>query len=122
MLAPPYEAEELASFVERRKRGITKHSMDWVDRASRDLWQHPYGVVSKHTMDNFARFVLAKYRSQDSHVKDLGFAKAFLKCLTKTRLDTRYYAFELFLERPRAIKERKDVTNRIITRPILSTS
>lgn len=32
------------------------------------------------------------------------------------RLDTRYHAFELFLERPRAIKVRNNVTSRIITK------
>jgi integrase len=45
----------------------------------------------------------------------LSFAKAFLKFLTEARLDTRYYAFEVFLERPRAVKARNNVTTRIIT-------
>jgi hypothetical protein len=60
--------------------------------------------------------VLKKYRSEDSHVKVFGFAKAFLKFLTKARLDTRYYAFEVFLERPRAVKTRNNVTSRIVTK------
>jgi len=60
--------------------------------------------------------VLNKYRSKDSHIKVLSFAKAFLKFLTKARLDTRYYAFEIFLERPRAVKARNNVTSRIITK------
>jgi integrase len=46
----------------------------------------------------------------------LSFAKAFLKYLTKVRLDTRYHAFEVFLERPRTIKTRNNVTSRIITK------
>jgi hypothetical protein len=90
--------------------------MDWIDRASRDLWKHTHGTINKHTMDDLTRFVLAKYHSQDSHAKDLGFAKAFLKYLAKIHLDTRYYAFELFRERPRSIRERKSVTSRIITK------
>ena len=57
-----------------------------------------------------------KYRSEYSHIKVLSFAKSFLKYLTKVRLDTRYRAFEIFLERPRAIKARNNVTNRIVTK------
>jgi integrase len=46
----------------------------------------------------------------------LSFAVAFLKYLTKTRLDNRYHAFSIFLERPKTLKQRKRVTNRIITK------
>jgi len=60
--------------------------------------------------------VLNKYQSEYSHVKVLSFAKAFLKFLTKARLDSRYHAFEVFLERPRAIKARNNVTSRIVTK------
>jgi hypothetical protein len=51
-----------------------------------------------------------------SKSKVLSFATAFLKYLSKTRLDTRYRAYELFLERPKVLKERKRVTNRIVTK------
>ena len=47
----PFAEDELASYVDRRKQGITKHSMDWVDRVSRDLWKHTHGIISKSTMD-----------------------------------------------------------------------
>ncbi|MGZ4852505.1 MAG: hypothetical protein ACXV3D_04880 [Halobacteriota archaeon] len=60
--------------------------------------------------------MLKRYRNEYSHIKVFSFAKAFLKFLTKARLDTRYYAFEVFLERPRAVKTRNNVTNRIITK------
>ncbi len=46
----------------------------------------------------------------------LTFAKGFLKYLTKTKLDSRYYAFEMFLDRPKALKERKNVTTHIVTK------
>ncbi|MGZ4847546.1 MAG: hypothetical protein ACXV3E_07165, partial [Halobacteriota archaeon] len=72
-------------------------------------------MISKRTIDRFRTFVLKKYHSDDSHIKMLGFAKAFLKFLTKTRLDTRYHAFEVFLERPHSIKPRR-ITNRIIVK------
>jgi integrase len=72
---------------------------------------------------------LAKYESEDSKSKVLTFAVAFLKHLAKTHLDIRYRSFELFLERPRRVKvaestasilkivSRKNVTNRIVTKP-----
>jgi hypothetical protein len=44
----------------------------------------------------------------------LAFAKAFLGYLTKTRLE--YQAFNVFLELPKVLKERKNVTNRIVTK------
>lgn len=46
----------------------------------------------------------------------LNFATAFLKYITKTRFDTRYQWFELFLEMSNGLKVRKRVTNRIITK------
>ncbi|MGZ4944175.1 MAG: hypothetical protein ACXV6K_07845 [Halobacteriota archaeon] len=45
----------------------------------------------------------------------LNFAKAFLTCLAKLHFDTRYHAFQLFLEMPKGLKERKHVTSRIVT-------
>jgi len=45
----------------------------------------------------------------------MNFAKAFLKYLSKTRFDTRYKEFDLFLEMPTAVKERKRITQRIVT-------
>jgi hypothetical protein len=44
------------------------------------------------------------------------FAKAFLRYLSKTRFDSRYQVFDLFLELPKALKERKLVTTRIVTK------
>jgi len=44
----------------------------------------------------------------------LNFATAFLKYLAKTHFDTRYQAFDLFLEVPKGLKARKRVTSRIV--------
>ncbi len=74
------------------------------------------GSISKEAIDKLRLFVLNKYRSEDSHIKVLSFAKSFLKFLIKARLDSRYHAFEVFLERPRAIKTRNNVTSRIVTK------
>jgi len=46
----------------------------------------------------------------------LNFANAFLKYLTKIRLDARYSGFQIFLEMPKLLKERKVVTARIVTK------
>jgi len=115
-LALPFTLDELKGYAERRKYGLTKYSIYWLNRAQKDIWESTGGTISKEKIDALRRFVLKKYSSEDSHVKVFGFAKAFLKFLTKARLDTRYYAFEVFLERPRAIKERNNVTSRIVTK------
>jgi hypothetical protein len=79
------------------------------------VWDCTKGSISKNTVDKLRLFVLNKYQSEWSHIKIFSFAKAFLKFLTKARLDTRYHPFEVFLERPRAIKARNNVTSRIVT-------
>jgi hypothetical protein len=46
----------------------------------------------------------------------MNFATASLKYRAKTHFDTRYQAFELFLEMPKGLKARKHVTSRIVTK------
>jgi hypothetical protein len=111
-----FTLDELTSYTERRKYGLSKYSVDWIDRAQKAIWDCTNGSISQKSIDKLRLFVLNKYRSGDSHTKVLSFAKAFLKFLNKARLDTRYYAFEVFLERPRAVKARNNVTNRLITK------
>ena len=60
--------------------------------------------------------MLRKYVDVYAKRKVINFSKAFFRYLSKTRFDTRYQAFELFLELPKAIKERKHVTSRIVTK------
>jgi hypothetical protein len=67
-------------------------------------------------MDESLNITLENYQSESARGKTLTFAKGFLKYLTKTRLDSRYYAFEIFLDRPKHLKVRKNVTSRIITK------
>ncbi len=112
----PFNKEELIYYTERRKLGLSEYSVDWIDRAQKAVWGCTLGSISKETIDELLRFALSKYRSPYSHIKVLSFAKAFLKFLTKVRLDTRYHAFEVFLERPKVIKARNNVTSRIITK------
>jgi len=67
-------------------------------------------------MEELLSTTLKKYQSESDKVKTLTFAKGFLKYLTKTKLDSRYYAFDIFLDRPKNLKVRKNVTYRIITK------
>ncbi len=114
-LALAFTLEKLAGYAERRRYGLSTYSVNWITRAERAIWDCTHGVISKTTIDELRGYVLDRYRSVDSHIKVLSFAKAFLKFLTKARFDTRYYAFEVFLERPKAVKARNNVTSRIIT-------
>jgi hypothetical protein len=80
------------------------------------VWDCTEGLISKQTVDELRLFVLNRYQSEWSHIKVLSFTNAFLKYLTKVRLDTRYHAFEIFLELPKKIKTRNNVTSRIVTK------
>ena len=115
-LTLPFTSEELSYYVERRNIGLAGTSQDWIIRAARDFWYATCGMISQKTLGQFLTMTLAKYKSYWSHGKQLAFAKAFLKYLTKIKLDNRYYAFEIFLERPKTLRDRKNVTNRIITK------
>ncbi|MGZ4911292.1 MAG: hypothetical protein ACXV5G_11335, partial [Halobacteriota archaeon] len=67
--------EELTDYAERRKQGLTHYSVDWINRSQQALWKAAKGKISKRTIDRLRTFVLKKYRSEDSHIKVLGFAK-----------------------------------------------
>jgi integrase len=120
-LTLPFTQEELINYAERRKVGLSEYSIDWIDRSQRLVWHCTKGSISKQTVDELRLFILNRYRSECSHTKVLSFAKAFLKYLTKVQLDSRYHAFEVFLERPRAIKARNNVTKRIVTKDDVET-
>ncbi len=108
--------DELVSYTEYRKTELTRKSADWINRASSAFWLSTFGTISAKTLTDLRKKTLAKYRCEDSKSKVLTFAVAFLKHLAKTHLDIRYHSFELFLERPRRVKVRKNVTNRIVTK------
>jgi len=57
-----------------------------------------------------------RYQGAWSKSKTLTFVKAFILYFTHTRLDIRYQAFRIFVELPKVVKERKNVTNRIVTK------
>jgi hypothetical protein len=110
-----FTRSELCSYVDARIVGLADTSCDWIIRAAKTLWLNTRGDISQVTMERLRTTTLTQYSSVWSHAKTLSFAKAFLKYLTKMRLDTRYGAFELFLEMPKLVKTRMAVTSRIIT-------
>jgi hypothetical protein len=71
--------------------------------------------INKSTMEVLHKFVVTKYQCKYAGAKNLISQKLFLTYLTKIHLDTRYQAFEIFLQKPKALKERS-VTTRIITK------
>jgi hypothetical protein len=110
-----FSQSDLDNFVAHRKAGLAAKSLDWIDRASLALWESTKGEISHQTVTALRESVLEKYASPDSHSKVLSFAVGFLKFLAKTKMEPRYTSFEVYLEMPRAVKERKTVTERIIT-------
>jgi integrase len=111
-----FTLDELNSYIEYRNTGLTKKSQDWIGRAAKAFWNYTNGTVNKNNLNTLRKNILQKYKSEDAKSKMLSFAVAFLKYLTKTRLDNRYHAFSIFLEKPKTLKHRKRVTSRIITK------
>jgi len=111
-----FSRDELKSYTEYRKTELTRKSADWINRASNAFWRSTSGTISAKTLTDLRTKTLAKYECESSKSKVLTFAAAFLKYLAKIHLDMRFRSFELFLERPRRIKVRKNVTSRIVTK------
>ncbi|MDD1710652.1 MAG: hypothetical protein LUQ37_07090, partial [Methanoregulaceae archaeon] len=112
----PYSIDELHSFTESRKDGLSKKSLNWIEKSSDTIWEVTKGTISQQSMEQIRRYVLQKYSSDSSYSKVVSFTKSFLRYLSKIRMDLRYKSFDLFLDKPRAVKERKTVTSRIITK------
>ena len=111
-----FSKTELDDFAARRQDGLAKKSTYWIARASTLLWESTKGEVSSRTLTALRERVLAKYKSAASHSKVLSFAVSFLKFLAKTKMEPRYGSFEAYLEMPKAVKERKSITSRIVTK------
>jgi hypothetical protein len=110
----PFTKDELKSYVKARALGLCDKTIYRINKAAGMFWNSTNGTVSKKHMDMLRQSVLNKYQSEASRGKMLAFAKAFLTYLTKIKLDTRFHAFEVFLERSKTLKERKNVTSRIV--------
>ncbi len=114
-IALPFTANELSGYVSNRLIGLAEPSCIWIERAAKMFWQTTLGIISQHTLQQLRAETLQRYHCSTSHSKILSLAKSFLAYLTKIRLDTRYHAFGIFLQMPKAVKVRKATTSRIIT-------
>lgn len=85
-------------------------------KASETFWNATTGVICKDCLHSLREYLLNKYVDIYAQRKVINFSKAFLKYLAQTRFDGRYEAFTLFLTVPKAFKERKHVTSRIVTK------
>jgi hypothetical protein len=110
-----YSKKELKNYTEFRVAGISKASIPWMKRCSLTFWNVTNGTISKERCDALRKNLSTRYTDVYAPRKVLNFATAFLKYLAKTHFDTRYQAFDLFLEMPKGLKTRKHVTNRIVT-------
>jgi integrase len=108
---------ELDDYIAHRSKGLATKSLDWINRASKALWDCTHGEISVESMTELRDFALKKHSASiDSRRKVTGFAAAFLKFLTKTRMDTSYQSYDVYLELPKTVPVRKAITERIITR------
>ena len=111
-----FTREDLNGYLTLRVAGLSPKTITWLKKSAELFWNATKGIISVSTLQNLRNNVLAKYRDIDAKRKVLQFARAFLRYLSKSKFDERYAAFDLFLELPRAVKERKHVTSRIVTK------
>jgi hypothetical protein len=115
-LALTFTLEDLQGYLSLRAAGLTRKTVIWLEKAAELLWNATKGIVSVSTLQNLRNHVLKKYCDVDAKRKVLQFARAFLRYMSKISFDQRYAAFDLFLQLPKAIKEQKRVTERIVTK------
>ena len=95
---------------------MSKGSIPWINKSYETYWDVTSGIISKERLEALRNYLLQKYVDIYARRKIINFARAFLRYLSKTRFDVRYQAFELYLELPKALKDRKHVTSRIVTK------
>ena len=98
-----------------RCQGLAQRSIDWLDRAAKQFWDHTQGEITQESLTQYRNFILTEYESRDSHSKTLGFSTAFLNHLSKLHMNPKYAAFSVYIELPKKRLIRKCVTSRIIT-------
>jgi hypothetical protein len=106
----------LEGYLTLRAAGLADKTVTWLKKSAQLFWHATQGTVSVSSMRRLRDHVLAKYRDTDAKRKVLQFACAFLRYMTKISFDRRYAAFDLFLQLPKAVKEQKRVTERIVTK------
>jgi hypothetical protein len=95
---------------------LSKGSIPWINKSRETYRTFTLGIVNKERLEALRTSLLQKYVDIYARRKTINFSRAFLRYLSKTRFDVRYQAFELYLELPKALKERKRVTSKIVTK------
>jgi integrase len=90
-------------------------SRDWVQRSAKVIWELTRGEISFASIAALKTYALNKYPSVDSRSKILSNSKAFLVFLSRTKIDQRYQSFSIYLDMPRAVKEQRSLTEKIVT-------
>jgi hypothetical protein len=111
-----FSRSELRDYTNLRIAGLSDKTINWLKKAADILWAYTKGEISRITANELRNYVIVKYSDIYAKRKVINFAKAFFRYLSKTRFDARYQAFELYIELPKAVKERKHVTSRIVTK------
>jgi len=73
----PFTKDELRSYTNARKRGLTKKSGDWTEGASRMFWNFTRGTVNKKSMEELLSAALKNYQSESPEAKHSRSLKAF---------------------------------------------
>jgi hypothetical protein len=76
-------------------------------RCSKTFWNATKGIISKERCDALRDHLSERDTQVYAPRKVLNFATAFLNYLAKTHFDTRYQAFDLFLEMSKRLNSRK---------------
>jgi hypothetical protein len=116
-----FTQDELETYTTSRKVGLSKETIQWINKVATIFWNSTRGAINKSTIEVLRKFVVTKYQCEFAIGKALNFAKAFLKYLTKTHLDTRYQAFEIFLQKPRTFQSRRTLLRGLSRRKTLLT-
>jgi integrase len=110
-----YSHKELEQYLKAKTTQLSEKSVLWFNKASTILWDTTQGIISKDTMNAIREYTLSTYKCHDSWGKIFGFVKSFLTHLTRTRMNSNYQNFDVYIEKPRVRKEIKLLTSRILT-------
>lgn len=111
-----FEKSELLDFSRSRCRGLSASSNQDIKKALNLLWQSTKGELNQVTLNSLANLILERYHSQTTIHKMFIYNRNFLNYLYKTRLDTQILAYLAIFQKPKARREIKLLTDRIITK------
>jgi len=109
-----FSHQDLDDFLESRAKGVNHNTYGQIRRIITVLWDISQGRITPRILNDYTDYYMAKSKSQDMRDKFYNYAKAFLKYLFKTRMDTNILTLIAIFEKPKYQRERKLLTSRII--------